>query len=151
MLKERKQNRITVVVSKIDLICFDAKARTELNQQILNLCQDYEIKVQQIFFVSSITGDGIEDLKKHLNELARSRSEHKFIPKVFQLFEERLKQNQSFLKPILTIGEIKQMLIHSTDQKDISMYLDAFLNHQSVLGAILFDQSKNIICTDPSR
>lgn len=151
MLQERKQNRITVVVPKIDLICFDAKTRTELNQQILKLCQDYEIKVQQIFFVSSIRGDGIEDLKKHLNELARSRCKHKFIPKVFQFFEEGLKQKCASIKPILTTDEIKQILIDSTNQKDISKYLDAFLHHQRVLGAILFDQSKNIICTDPSR
>jgi len=31
------------------------------------------------------------------------------------------------------------------------MYWGAFLEYQSKLGAILFDQSNKMICTDPSR
>lgn len=119
-------------------------------KQIVQLCQDYDIE-PSVFFVSA-TGDiGIEELRQHLDGLVRSRCENKFIPSVYKVWEERLKQRCSALKPILSNDLLKLTLIDPSDRPDLEMDWDAFLNYQYQLGAVLVDQSKKLVCTDPSK
>jgi hypothetical protein len=159
MLKERKQTRVTMVVSKIDLISIDEKIKIQLSQQISKLCAEYEITVQT-FFVSATTGVGIDQLKAHLHDLAVTRTEFQYIPKKFQEIEQRLKQNMNL--PLIDSGSLQSdynqfcPLEHSIQLgweagRLKRMYWNAYLEYQNKLGSILYDSSNNILCTDPSR
>jgi len=141
MLKEKNQTAVSIVVSKIDMVTMTPEIRNHREQVLIQTCSDYGIS-PKIFFVSSVTDEGLSELRDHIGALARNRSYQTFIPKrcsdlpnTFSLQLESLSK--------------KGKIIVSADSSWSSMY--GFLEYQSRLGSILFDRSQLTICTDPTR
>lgn len=71
MLQEKGQRVISVIVSKIDLSTF---IQRDLEQRIINLCKEYGFIVNlPIFFTSTKTGDGIQELKSYMDDISKKR------------------------------------------------------------------------------
>lgn len=152
MLKDRNQNRITVIISKIDLVSLEPRKRSEISCRIIELCTNHQFDPPTILFVSSTTGEGIEELKNHLNDLAKASTRNLFIPKLFAEFEKRLKDCNS-LKSIISCDELKLSLFQDVAKTidNFDMIWNGFIDYQQKLGSIVVSKNKKLLCTDPSR
>src|SRR5688572_25174306 len=96
MLKEKRQTMISVIISKIDLIGFNQQKQQEITERIESLCNEYGISITPpLFFVSTKTDQGIQELKSQLNALSKKRTQNKVIPEVFQQIRKELENKIS--------------------------------------------------------
>lgn len=77
MLKEKGQNRVTVVVSKIDAVVFTPDAEAQMTKIVTDLFTEFGwVSRPNIYFTSTKTDHGIEELKKALGMFYPSLTPH---------------------------------------------------------------------------
>lgn len=65
---------LTIALTKIDMV--EAERVEEVRQQGKALLAQYQLQADQVFAVSSVTGEGVAALQQHLQQLKEDASEH---------------------------------------------------------------------------
>lgn len=146
---------LTFVITKIDLLGISEMhlVKTKISDFITFQWKKIfpHLEIPTCFFVSSLNSIKIEELKTHLDGLAKLLSRRTLSPPIFRKYDENLEKLRAKKSSIImSTKNLAKELEMPQDSENDPLCL-AFFDFQSTLGLIIYDKKNDQVCLDPSE